>query len=380
MLYLICLEAFINLDDEDVPMGESETKGSIVTPGSAVDEELEKMTGLIPRGRDSKFCRHPSNGMCDYCSPLEPYDANYLSENKIKHMSYHAYLKKVYAKSKNRSVPLLGEDDLRIKKNCPEHRPYPEAICTKCQPSAITLQPQAFRLVDHIEIEDPSIVDNFLAGWRKSGYQRFGYLYGKYLPYLKVPLGIKAVVCAIYEPPQDGSVDGIELLPPDEVQSKALDALTKELGLERIGMIYTDLIDDGTGTGKVVCKRHAESYFVSGLEAIFIAEQQIQYRNRTKYSTTGSFGSKFVTLIVSGDTEGNIGIQEYQVSNSCQAMVEADIIEGSTDPSLLRVKPTTNELYVPEVFYKFKNEYNVDVSQSAKPTFPVDYLLVTVRI
>lgn len=50
--------------------------------------------------------------------------------------------------------------------------------------------------------ENPSLVERFLNYWRNTGHQRIGYLYGKYEIHSDVPLGIRAVVAAIYEPPQ----------------------------------------------------------------------------------------------------------------------------------------------------------------------------------
>ena len=58
-------------------------------------------------------------------------------------------------------------------------------------------------------------------------------------------------------------------------------------------------------------------------------------------------------------------------------MARDGIIEASVDPSLLRVVASSNQHYVPEVFYKYRNEYGIMVQEAAKPTFPVDYLIVT---
>ncbi|ORY04423.1 nuclear protein localization protein-like protein 4 [Basidiobolus meristosporus CBS 931.73] len=348
-----------------------------------IDDYLDKQDGLIKRGRDPNFCKHTYNGMCDYCMPLEPFDAKYLDENKIKHMSFHAYLRQLNVQNKKSGakssyLPPLEEPNYKVNRNCKGgHPPWPESICTKCQPSAITLQRQAFRMVDHVEFSSASLIDNFINYWRSTGCQRFGYLYGRYEPYSEVPLGIKAVVEAIYEPPQTNEPDGLTLLLPWS-EEKSVDELASRCGLVKVGMIFTDLMDDGTGQGKVVCKRHIDSFFLSSLEITFAAAMQASHPSPSKWSASGKFSSKFVTCVVSGNETGDIDVSSYQVSNSCVAMVDADIIEASIKPSIMRVKEATSTRYIPEVFYKYKNEYGVTVSHNAKPSFPVEYLLVNV--
>ncbi len=61
---------------------------------------------------------------------------------------------------------------------------------------------QPYRHVDNIMFENGNMVDRFLNYWRSSGHQRIGFLYGRYEVYDGVPLGVRAVVAAIYEPPQ----------------------------------------------------------------------------------------------------------------------------------------------------------------------------------
>ncbi|KAH7047983.1 NPL4 family-domain-containing protein [Linnemannia elongata] len=347
----------------------------------AVDDYLDTQTGLIKRDKDTKFCKHASNGMCDYCMPLEPFDPAYLEEHKIKSMSFHAYLRKLGAHEKKQgtnyiTLPSLEEPSYKVKTNCSSgHPPWPASICTKCQPSAITLQRQTFRIVDHVEFASGTIIDKFIDYWRNTGLQRFGYMYGRYEPYSEVPLGIKAVVEVIYEPPQEGDSEGLKLDSPIEGEKRA-DEMAAACGLQRVGMIYTDLTDDGTDKGTVLCKRHIDSYFFSSQECQFAAVMQQKYPNATKYSSTGTFGSKFVTCVISGNEENNIDVSSYQVSNTCVGMVDADIVEPSVEPGIMRVKEPTSERYIPEVFFKYKNEYNLVVQKDAKPSFPVEYLLV----
>lgn len=215
-------------------------------------------------------------------------------------MSFHAYLKKLRkGTSASGKFASLSEPQLTIKSGCTTHPPYPAGICTKCQPSPVTLTRQIFRVVDYVEFESSTILNKFIDFWRESrGKQRLGILYGRYEARSETPLGIKAVVSAIYEPAQISEQDSLELL--EDPNEATVQFVASSLGLRPVGWIFTDLEDDGTNSGKVQHKRHKDTFFLSASEIMMAADFQNKYPNACQAAPSGYFGSKFVTVVVSG--------------------------------------------------------------------------------
>jgi nuclear protein localization protein 4 homolog len=239
-------------------------------------------------------------------------------------------------------------------------------------------------MVDHLEIASMDVIDRFLQAWRKTGMQRFGWLVGHYEPYDKVPMGVKAVVEAIYEPLQQGEVDGLTLAWPWEDEERIRNLVSNaSRPLDIVGYIFTDLDPTPDDRTRNVYKRHPQSFFLSSLEAIFAATLQAKYPVQTKSSPNGKFASRLVTAVLTATEDGQVDVSAYQVSEQAVAMVEADMIEASVEPGIVRVKEESREAgssrYVPDVFFSFKNEYGLEVKKSAKPCFPVEYLMVNVR-
>ncbi|CAF3287242.1 unnamed protein product [Rotaria sp. Silwood2] len=228
--------------------------------------------------------------------------------------------------------------------------------------------------------ENGNMVNRFLNYWRSSGHQRIGFLYGRYEVYDGVPLGVRAVVSAIYEPPQETSRDSVKLNLPDPHEA-LIDDLARRLNIRRIGWIFTDLIPDESksGGGPVLHHRgNVNSYFLSAQECIMAGWLQNNNPNICKYSPDGYFGSKFVTVVVTGDVSGQIHFEGYQVSNQCMALVKSKILLPTYDaPELGYVRETSSEQYVPDVYYKEKDSYNNEIMKIARP-LPLEYLIIDV--
>ncbi|KAK4874625.1 hypothetical protein RN001_013985 [Aquatica leii] len=341
-----------------------------------VDLQLTKLEGKIERQRDDKLCRHNSNSRCVHCSPLEPYDEAYLRDQNIKHLSFHSYLRKLTSGVDRGKFVALEDTSCRIKNGCKDHPPWPKGICSKCQPNAITLNRQVYRHVDNIQFENTHLVERFLNYWRITGHQRIGFLYGNYEIHTDVPLGIRANVAAIYEPPQESSKHCIQLLPDD--REELVNQIASALGLRRVGWIFTDLMAEDVQKGTVKHTRSAASYFLSAQECIMAGHYQNLQPNPSKFASSGSYGSKFVTVCVTGDKSFQVHMEGYQVSNQCMALVRDNCLVPTKDaPEFGYVRESSEKQYVPDVYYKEKDSYGNEVSRLGRP-LPIDYLLVDV--
>lgn len=147
--------------------------------------------------------------------------------------------------------------------------------------------------------ENTALVERFLNYWRTTGHQRMGYLYGSYEINNDVPLGIRARVAAIYEPPQESTRNSIKLTPDERADE--IDELAAKLGLRKVGWIFTDLIADNAALGTVKHIRGIDTHFLTAQECIMAGHLQNQHPNVSKHSSNGHFGSKFVTVCVTGE-------------------------------------------------------------------------------
>uniref|UniRef100_A0A9L0SMX7 Nuclear protein localization protein 4 homolog n=1 Tax=Equus caballus TaxID=9796 RepID=A0A9L0SMX7_HORSE len=335
-----------------------------------IDQYLSKQDGKIYRSRDPQLCRHGPLGKCVHCVPLEPFDEDYLNhlEPPVKHMSFHAYIRKLTGGADKGKFVALENISCKIKSGCEGHLPWPNGICTKCQPSAITLNRQKYRHVDNIMFENHTVADRFLDFWRKTGNQHFGYLYGRYTEHKDIPLGIRAEVAAIYEPPQIGTQNSLELL--EDPKADVVDEIAAKLGLRKVGWIFTDLVSEDTRKGTVRYSRNKDTYFLSSEECITAGDFQNKHPNICRLSPDGHFGSKFVTAVATGGPDNQVHFEGYQVSNQCMALVRDECLLPCKDaPELGYAKESSSEQYVPDVFYKDFHSLATYLSQNTSSVF-----------
>eukprot|EP01114_Cavostelium_apophysatum_P021166 TRINITY_DN7301_c0_g1_i3.p1 TRINITY_DN7301_c0_g1~~TRINITY_DN7301_c0_g1_i3.p1 ORF type:complete len:608 (+),score=145.67 TRINITY_DN7301_c0_g1_i3:158-1981(+) len=348
-----------------------------------IDRYLESQDGWIQRERDPLYCKHGSNVRCTWCMPLPPWsilEIDPWKKDGLKFIPFHSYIRKIQANSgckhpegqKCLNCKSLDQPTYRVKP-CTRHPPWPEGICTDCDPGSVIVNSQIYRHVDHVEFDGREAVDTFLQGWRETGKQRCGYLYGKYVPEPSIPLGIRAVAMVIYEPPQESTANSAS--PKKDPDEEKVEQVANMLGLSRIGFIWTDLKQDPK-TGKQA--QRSEDLILKGSELIQMAKHQNKNMSPSRQTLSGKCGSKFVSILVTGGSTGDIDFKAYQVSDQCMSLTSAGIITFAKDPSLLRIKKTSKR-YIPDVLYRKIDEYKNNIITKAEPTFPPEFFIIPVR-
>ena len=263
-----------------------------------------------------------------------------------KHVSFDEYLNSRKQKCKgthditskcNNCIPPL-ELDYKFTNNCRYHAPYPEGMCSKCMPPGIVLSRQNYRHVDYVSFMNYEEIKLFLSVWQKDHclVQRIGYLFGYFADDPNYPNGIRAVVEALYEPPQWGNENTVEAL--EDKDSTIIDAIANSLTLEFIGWIFTTINTN-------------EETFMCSYDIKKAAIYQEQYK--LKHSS-GNYVSKFITVMCKNNNLGEVELECCMVSDSFQALVRDNIVGECNDKNIIPIrKPEKNEI-LPDIFQENK--------------------------
>ncbi len=339
----------------------------------SVTEKLREKQGLTPKcihapgqkclhcmqtptykGELKYNCQHGPEGKCPNCVGKE-----FIQD--VKHKSFDQYLNERKEKCKgiheptskcNNCIP-PQELQFKMKPNCPNHPPYPGGLCNKCLPPNAILCRQPYRHVDYVSFMNQEEINLFVNEWLKHFCmkQRMGFLFGYYASDPNYPDGVRAVVEAIYEPPQLGDTHSVE--PLQDPDRNLIDRVAAALSLECIGWIFTSI-----NTEKEVCLtshdvRKAARY-----------QEQYQIAHESDYKV-----SKFITVVIKPRENNEAEIECYMVSDLCQSL-ERDGVFGESD-SKKEMKVRTPK----------KNEIMPSVYMESKPVdkFDPDFCIVNVN-
>jgi nuclear protein localization family protein 4 len=234
-------------------------------------------------------------------------------------------------------------------------------------PTTVDLKRQPYRHIDFITVNataDIKAMIDLVSVNESMNVQRGGIMYGRYAPDPNFRHGQRAVVDAIYEPPQvcDRATGAVKMLPDPKADTVA--AIAGALGLQPVGWVFTR---KPTVKSKGVDLMPHESYAV--------AAQQLKHSPRPD----GRSGSQFVTLSIYKGEDSMYALQGYMVSDQCMAMVRDNVI---TLPTAADVKFTRRELKkdvpgelpVPEIIVKdsVRGAYRAD-------TFDPDFCIVSIE-
>jgi len=210
-------------------------------------------------------------------------------------------------------------------------------------PPSVSIKQQPYRHVDTLSVMNVPEMEYFIGYWMnnllENGMQRLGWMYGYYLEDKYYDEGCRAVLEAIYEPPQE--MVGEMARPMTDPHEARVKRIADALGLEPIGWIFTSLLlDDGL--------------LLSPQEVLQIARLQLDHSTDihfTKYSL-----SKYVSCAVRPDVKlgGLPNINPFMVSDQCVAMVRDGIMAECSDRTACEVRDAKSNELIPSFIVEGK--------------------------
>lgn len=289
-------------------------------------------------------CQHGEGGKCPNCVGKE-----FIAD--AKHKSFDQYINERKEKCKgihemtSQCINCMPPQSLefKMKLNCPYHPPYPGGICNKCMPPNAILNRQIYRHIDYVSFMNKEEIDIFLAPWIKGYFmkQRMGFLFGYYASDPNYPDGIRAVVEAVYEPPQLGDTNSVE--PLTDKERHFVDSVAAALTLECIGWIFTTI------TEKEVCLTSHD------------VRKAARYQN--EYMVTHPSGykiSRFITVAVKPNEKNECEIEAYMISDLGQALERDNIFADSNNKKLMQVRKQKKNEIVSSVYVEGKQSESFD--------------------
>ena len=182
------------------------------------------------------------------------------------------------------------------------------------------IQRQEQAICKQVSLDAPSVHD-FQSHLQRFQFarKRFGYLYGKFVDTEED--GKKAIVEAIYEPPQQvdpDAAEGFEML--DDPLEEHVEAIAQLCGLQRVGWIFGH-------------PPREDGFVLSNAEIIMAAELQLQ-------AAGGVEETPFCTVKVTTGKDGNVSVEAFQVSQQCMAMAAEEALEVGPNPAFCVINDT----------------------------------------
>ena len=297
------------------------------------------------------LCTHPDTVFCPKCIPAPPADddpsAAQRKALKVDKVPFSRWLEEKKGLCKFKHGPSVTcvfcaappFPSFAAKANCDKgHQPYPAAVCLSCAPPNANLRVQPYRHVDSISVESRLLLP-FYSTWLRGNTtkEKAAVLFGRYVPEpaeTNNPGAVRALVHALYEPPQEGLKGGVRFLKDDK--EKAVHEVAKRLGLEAVGWVVNV-------EARPVAEKYGGKVLMSGPEVEQAGRFQLRYPGPGGYS-------RFVTLLLEQGPQ--VEPVAFQVADMAVALEKEKAFQAASDPFFLATRPPTKTQMVPTIIYK----------------------------